>query len=132
MTLAEFQAAAADAWGTLPRGAVVWLVGDLGAGKTTFVQALTRSAGAQIARSPTYALVHEYPTRDGAIVHVDCYRLRRPEDAMDLDLAAVRRHARLLVIEWPERAGEYAPPADLIVRLSHVDDPDRRGLELVR
>lgn len=124
-------ARAADAWRRLPHGAVIWLSGDLGAGKTTFVQALTRVASAEPARSPTYALVHEYASPEGAIVHVDCYRIATPADARDLDLDAVRRRARLLVIEWPERAGAFAPEPDLHVRLSHVSDPGRRRVEVV-
>lgn len=131
VTLAELEAEAADAWRTVPRHGVVWLSGELGTGKTTFVRALTRAAHAQPARSPTYALIHEYASPDGPIVHVDCYRLRTPGDALLLDLAALRRTARLLVIEWPERAGAHAPPPDLHVRLAHVPDPERRSLERV-
>lgn len=131
VTLAELEAEATAAWRTLPPHGVVWLSGELGTGKTTFVRALTRAADAQPARSPTYALVHVYASPHGPIVHVDCYRLRSPDDAMDLDLPALRRSARLLVMEWPERAGVYAPPPDLHLRLAHVPDPERRGLERV-
>jgi tRNA threonylcarbamoyladenosine biosynthesis protein TsaE len=108
------------------------LSGDLGAGKTALVQALARAAGAEPARSPSFALVHEYPSREGPLIHVDCYRLRRPEEALDLDLAALAAHARLLVIEWPERAGGFAPDPDLHLRLEHVERPDRRAVEQVR
>lgn len=118
-------------WRTLPPHGVVWLSGELGAGKTAFVQAVTRAARAQPARSPTYALVHEYASPDGPVVHVDCYRLRTPDEAMDLDLAELRRQARLLLIEWPERAGRYAPAPDLHLRLHHVADPSRRRLERI-
>jgi len=131
MTLAELEQEAAAAWRVLPPHAVVWLTGELGTGKTTFVRAVTRAAAAAPARSPTYALVHEYASPDGPIVHVDCYRLRTPDEALDLDFPALRRAARLLLVEWPERAGEHAPPPDLHLRLCHVDDPDRRGVERV-
>lgn len=131
VTRAELEAEAVEAWRTLPRHGVVWLSGELGTGKTTFVQALTHAAHAQPARSPTYALVHEYASPEGPIVHVDCYRLRAPDDALDLELASLSRSARLLVIEWPERAGRHAPPPDLHLRLAHVPDPERRGLERV-
>lgn len=132
VTLGELEAAAADAWRTLPRHGVVWLSGELGTGKTTFVRALARAARAQPARSPTYALVHQYASPEGPIVHVDCYRLRSPDEAMDLDLAALQRSARLMLLEWPERAGTCAPRPDLHLRLAHVPDPERRGLERVR
>ncbi|MBI4419563.1 MAG: tRNA (adenosine(37)-N6)-threonylcarbamoyltransferase complex ATPase subunit type 1 TsaE [Gemmatimonadetes bacterium] len=116
-------------WAELPAGAVVWLSGELGSGKTTLVQAITRAAGAGAARSPTYALIHEYASPGGVLVHVDCYRLRHPDEARDLDLAALARRSRLALIEWPERAGPYAPSPDCRVRLSHAAQPDRRTLE---
>jgi tRNA threonylcarbamoyladenosine biosynthesis protein TsaE len=131
VTLAELEQEAVMVWRTLPPHGVVWLSGELGAGKTAFVQAVTRAARAQPARSPTYALVHEYASPDGPVIHVDCYRLRTPDEAIDLDLAALRRQARLLLIEWPERAGRHAPAPDLHLRLHHVADPARRRLERV-
>lgn len=131
VSLEELAAEAAHAWATLPPHAVVWLSGDLGAGKTSFVQAVTRAAGAAPARSPTYALVHEYASPEGPIVHVDCYRLRTPADAEDLDLEDLRRQARLLLIEWPERAGVYAPAPDLHLRLHHTARSTHRRLERV-
>lgn len=131
VSLEELARAAADLWATAGRGAVVWLSGDLGAGKTAFVQALARAAGADAARSPTYALVHEYRTPEGPLLHVDCYRLRSPEEAADLDFPGLQRRARLLAIEWPERAGPWAPPPDVHFVLGHAADPARRTLERV-
>jgi tRNA threonylcarbamoyladenosine biosynthesis protein TsaE len=118
-------------WREVRPGGVVWLSGDLGAGKTTLVQAVAAAAGAEAARSPTFALVHEYRSPAGPLVHVDCYRLRRPEEARDLDLTALASDARLMLIEWPERAGAFAPPPDRHVRLSHTGNPERRVLEVI-
>ncbi len=118
-------------WSSLAPGAVVWLTGALGAGKTALVQAIARAAGAEHARSPTFALVHEYPSPEGVLIHVDCFRLRHPDEAIDLDFAGLQRRARLLMIEWPERAGTLAPPPDLHVTLAHADDPDRRIVDRV-
>ncbi|UCG88785.1 MAG: tRNA (adenosine(37)-N6)-threonylcarbamoyltransferase complex ATPase subunit type 1 TsaE [Gemmatimonadota bacterium] len=115
----------------LAPGSVVWLTGDLGAGKTSFVQAITRVAGAEHARSPTFALIHEYPAPDGVVIHVDCYRLRSAAEALDLDLAELSEHSRMMLIEWPERAGHYAPAPDAHVVFSHCDTPDSRRLERV-
>jgi hypothetical protein len=69
----------------------VWLTGELGSGKTTFVQALSQAAAAGEAHSPTFALVHEYPSPSGLLVHVDCYRLRHADEALDLDFAGVQQ-----------------------------------------
>ncbi|MDH3456186.1 MAG: tRNA (adenosine(37)-N6)-threonylcarbamoyltransferase complex ATPase subunit type 1 TsaE [Gemmatimonadota bacterium] len=125
------RALAGRLWHELPVGAVVWLSGDLGAGKTTFAQAVTAAAGAERARSPTFALVHEYDSPAGTIVHVDCYRLREPREALDLDLPGLLRRARLLLLEWPERAEGYAPPPDVHLAFAHVDRTEQRSVERV-
>ena len=114
---------------TLPPGSIVFLEGDLGAGKTTLVQALVRGLGVADATSPTYALVHRYAGRRGPVFHLDCYRLRSPDDAADFDWETMLREGDAVLIEWPERAGSWAPPPNVRIRLHHVDDPARRGLE---
>ena len=131
VSLAELDSLAQQWWHVLPQGGVVWLSGELGAGKTTLAQALARAAHAEPARSPSFALVHEYDSPEGVLVHVDCYRLRRPEEAMELGLDALARRARLLLIEWPERAGTWAPAPSLHVKLGHSADPARRTIEWV-
>lgn len=129
-SLEDVAAEAARLWQNLAPGAVLWLSGEVGSGKTTFVQALVRAAGAtEPALSPTYALLHAYDSPAGPIYHADCYRLKHPSDAADLDLDALARQGRLLVIEWPERAGPAAPPPTAHIRFSHVADPARRRLE---
>jgi tRNA threonylcarbamoyl adenosine modification protein YjeE len=115
----------------LPPGAVLTLEGELGAGKTTFARAVVRGLGAtEPATSPTYALVHRYAGRRGPVFHLDCYRLRAPEEAMDLDWESLVAEGDALIIEWPERAGPWLPPPSHRVRLHHLPAPDSRGLEL--
>ena len=114
----------------LAPGEVVWLEGDLGAGKTAFVRSLARGLGvAEPATSPSYALVHHYEGRRGPVYHVDCYRLRAPEEAYDLDWESLLSGDALL-LEWPERAGAWAPPPTRRVRLAHTGDPGVRAVEL--
>jgi tRNA threonylcarbamoyl adenosine modification protein YjeE len=126
VTLHQLEEMARKVWDALPAHAVLWLSGDLGSGKTTFAQALTRAAGADAASSPTFALVHQYGSPHGPIVHADCFRLRTPDEAVDLDLDAARQAARALIVEWPERAGEHAPPPDVHLHFAHGDDPELR------
>ncbi|HEY4100274.1 MAG TPA: tRNA (adenosine(37)-N6)-threonylcarbamoyltransferase complex ATPase subunit type 1 TsaE [Gemmatimonadales bacterium] len=113
-------------WGReLAAGSVVWLEGPLGAGKTTLARAMVQARGVvHGANSPTYALVHHYVGAHGDIYHVDCYRLRTPDDAADLDWQSLVT-ADLLIIEWPERAGAWAPAPTLRVRLDHADADSR-------
>jgi len=114
--------------------AVVGLSGDVGAGKTTFVQAICRGLGARgLATSPTYALVHHDRTPAGvAVYHVDCYRLRSPEEARDLGFDDMARAGAIVLIEWPERAAGWLPPLDRHFRLRDGDRADTRVLEEVR
>jgi len=108
---------------------VIGLSGELGAGKTTLVQALCRGLGAPVpATSPTYALVHRYAA-DRPIYHVDCYRLKTPDEARDVGFDDMLREGATVLIEWPERAGSWAPPLDRHFHLAHDPDPDVRVLE---
>jgi tRNA threonylcarbamoyladenosine biosynthesis protein TsaE len=110
----------------LPSGSVVWLDGPLGAGKTTFVRAFMLARGCPVAAtSPTYALAHRHDSEGGELWHLDCYRLRDPEEAADLDWERFTS-ADVLLIEWPGRAGAWAAPPNRIVRLSHEDELTRR------
>ena len=118
---------------TLPPGSVVLLEGDLGSGKTTLIQALAHGLGvAANATSPTYALVHRYQGRRGPVYHLDCYRLRHPDEAADLDWETLLAEGDAVLIEWPEKAGDYVPSATLRLRLSHVlENETLRRLEVI-
>jgi len=110
--------------------AVIGLSGELGTGKTTLVQAICRGLGARsCATSPTYALVHHYDAGATPVYHVDCYRLRQPDEARDLGFDDMIRERAVILIEWPERAGSWAPPLDRHFQLSYDTDPARRVLE---
>ena len=113
--------------------AVIGLSGELGTGKTTLVQAICRGLGARaLATTPTYALVHHYDAADAAVYHVDCYRLTVPDQARDLGFDDMVREGAIVLIEWPERAGLWAPPLDRHLRLSYGEEPDSRELEEIR
>src|SRR5256714_10325943 len=92
--------------------AVLYLTGELGAGKTTFARGFLRALGvAEAVPSPTYTLLELYPAGALTVVHVDLYRVR---DAAELESLGLREWARtghVLLIEWPERGGTRLPPA---------------------
>ena len=116
----------------LGRGELVTFEGELGAGKTTFIKAVARGLGVTApATSPTYALVHRYHGARGPVFHLDCFRLRSPDEAADLDWEGIMSEGDAILIEWPERAGSWVPTPTRRFRLFHVPDPERRGLELL-
>ena len=94
--------------------AVVYLTGELGAGKTTFARGFLSALGvAGAVRSPTYTLLelHELPPLTA--LHVDLYRLHQASELDSLGLREWARPGSLWLIEWPERGGARLPPADL-------------------
>ncbi len=104
---------------------VVYLHGDLGAGKTTLARGLLKALGEQgTVRSPTYGLLAEYTPPAGRVVHLDLYRLQSADELLSLGLADHFPGSRLWLVEWPERAaGAGLPPADAEVRM----DPEGTG-----
>jgi len=97
---------------------LLFLSGELGAGKTTLAAALLEALGAtETVRSPSYALVETYVLREGLGVHVDCYRLANAQEFEQLGLRDYFAPRTLWLVEWPERAGAALPPPDLSVSL---------------
>lgn len=102
---------------------IVALRGDLGAGKTTFTQALARELGIVLSlQSPTYVLMKKYPTAHTlftTLVHIDAYRLENPKEfaALKPEEFLSDPHS-LVVIEWPEKAGGILQNADIAIRFS--------------
>jgi tRNA threonylcarbamoyladenosine biosynthesis protein TsaE len=101
---------------------VVYLAGDLGAGKTTLTRGLLRSLGVTGAvRSPTYTLVEIYELGPLTALHLDLYRLSDPAELDNLGLREWARGGHLWLIEWPERGAGRLPGADLVITLSAGD-----------
>lgn len=97
---------------------VIYLVGELGAGKTTFVRGFLRGFGhTDRVPSPTYTLIEPYDIAGYAISHIDLYRLRSPGEAEVLALAELCGSGTIMLIEWPENGGHAVPPADLRIEL---------------
>lgn len=108
-------------------GDVICLQGDLGAGKTTFVQGLARGWGSLDAvSSPTFILVNVYrDAQRNQLFHMDAYRLESILEADELDLDTMLAQGPLL-IEWPERMEKLIPREHLWIHLEHSDQEERR------
>jgi tRNA threonylcarbamoyladenosine biosynthesis protein TsaE len=97
---------------------VVWLDGDLGAGKTTLVRALLRALGyIGPVRSPTYTLVELYMLSSIYFYHFDFYRFSDPEEFLDAGLDEYFRSDAVCLVEWPGKAAGFVPSADLALQL---------------
>ena len=112
--------------GALQAGDVICLQGDLGAGKTTFVQGIAKGWGSlDSVSSPTFIIVNVYRRADqNQLFHMDAYRLDSTPEAEELDLDSMLAQGPLL-IEWPERINGLVPDERLWVQLEHIDEEER-------
>jgi tRNA threonylcarbamoyladenosine biosynthesis protein TsaE len=105
-------------------GDVISLTGDLGAGKTVFVQGLATALGVTSrVTSPTFTIVHEYAGRY-PIVHVDIYRLESFQEVLDLGFEEFLEARAIVTVEWGEAVEPLLPRAHLRVDIRRVSDPD--------
>lgn len=112
----------------LSAGGIVYLQGDLGAGKTTLCRGILRGLGhAGKVRSPTYTLMESYPLPGIYVYHFDLYRMNHPEE---LEFIGGRDYfigGNLCLVEWPERGEGWLPPPDLVL---HIKEDE--GARLIR
>jgi tRNA threonylcarbamoyladenosine biosynthesis protein TsaE len=114
----------------------IGLQGQLGAGKSVLARAIARGAGVDgILPSPTFNLLFRYAAREGeaAVVHMDLYRIRDPEELWELGWEDLGAGAELVLVEWPERGGSYLPEDRWEIELSvDASDPRLRAVAVHR
>jgi tRNA threonylcarbamoyladenosine biosynthesis protein TsaE len=107
----------------LPEKSLIFLHGELGAGKTTLVRGLLRSAGIKgTIKSPTYAVIEEYSANHRIIFHFDLYRLADPQELEWMGIDDYLMQSALCLIEWPCRGKGVLPQADISITLSHQNE----------
>ena len=116
----------------LKPGDVICLEGDLGAGKTTFVQGLAAALGVSgRVTSPTFCLVQEHKSAAGRLlVHMDLYRLATEDDVLAIGWEDYLARGAVLAVEWPERAGGLVPKNAIRVSFVRLDDEDARRIDI--
>jgi tRNA threonylcarbamoyladenosine biosynthesis protein TsaE len=120
---------------SLPSRAVILLIGNLGAGKTTLAKGIVSGLGAaepDEVSSPTFTLIHEYggAINRASVYHIDLYRLDRAEQVATLGLDEIFDRDAVVMIEWGERFPQLTPAERIEIRVTALDD-DRRKIEVV-
>ena len=107
------------------RHRLILLIGDLGAGKTTFTKELVLQLGSKdLASSPSYALINKYEA-DKTIYHIDLYRLDNPEEVFHLGIEEILYGDNLCLVEWPQIIIDHIEPPYHILKIEVSDDSGR-------
>ena len=106
---------------------VIWLQGDLGAGKTLFARAFIHALGYEgYVKSPSYGLLETYRAGGIHVLHLDLYRIEDPEELEFLAIRDLFDANTVLLVEWPDRGGTLLPVADLV--LHFYEQGETRGI----
>ena len=112
------------------RATIIYLRGQLGAGKTTLVRGFLRGMGYGAAvKSPTFTLVEPYEAAEWRLYHLDLYRIQKADELVYLGLRELQDHNVIVLVEWPERGEAYLPPADIVLVIDYAEHGRRVSLE---
>lgn len=114
--------------GELKAGDILLLSGDLGAGKTHFVKGVARGFGVDElhVNSPTFTLIHEYKTGRLPVYHIDAYRLKSEQEAVEIGIEDYLYGDGICLVEWPERIAGLLPPGCVTVNIESTGTESRR------
>ena len=126
-TLDDINVVASDFWNYLANKKIFAFHGEIGSGKTTFIHALCEEKKVKdVVSSPTYAIINEYKYEEGYIFHIDLYRLRDEEEALEAGIKDCLYSENICFVEWPERAPAIFPDETINIFIEALDESTRR------
>jgi len=110
------------------KAVVLGLIGDLGGGKTTFIQGFAKGLGIkEKILSPTFVLMKKFSIPSGVFVHIDCYRIQKPKELLDLGFKKLITNPKnIVVIEWADRINKIMPKGSKILKFKFINRETRR------
>jgi len=127
-SVADTERVAGDFARGLAPGTCVALHGDLGAGKTQFVRGIVAALGGdpRSVSSPTYVLLHVYPTPRLPVYHLDAYRVFGPDDFEQIGFGELLEQNGIVIVEWPSRVSALLPAGTIEVTIEAIGEFDRQ------
>ncbi|HYU64954.1 MAG TPA: tRNA (adenosine(37)-N6)-threonylcarbamoyltransferase complex ATPase subunit type 1 TsaE [Candidatus Paceibacterota bacterium] len=109
------------------KATVIALEGELGAGKTTFIQGFARALGVdEKVKSPTFLLIKEFELDKGKLYHIDCYRINDPHELILLGIEKIlSTPGNIILIEWSERIVPLLPQDRITIHINHTGETSR-------
>lgn len=132
VSLEKMKEVAAEVWELLPAKGVVCFNGEMGSGKTTFINALAKIAGVtEETSSPTFSIVNEYRTaNNNKLYHFDCYRIEDETEAMDFGIEEYFEDQAISLVEWPSKIESLLPAQRLEVSIV-MNSQELRDIKLI-
>jgi tRNA threonylcarbamoyladenosine biosynthesis protein TsaE len=127
--LGNIQSVAKEAWKRIGEKKVVAFQGEMGSGKTTLIRAMCLEKNVQdVVSSPTFSIINEYQSETGTIFHLDLYRLKDLQEAIQAGVEDCLYSGNTCLVEWPERAASLFPVDTVYLRLDVMSPENRRIL----
>ena len=123
----EIQSAAKIIIRLIDKYKIIAFSGELGAGKTTLINAICQELGVkEHVTSPTYSIIQEYPIDNIIIYHMDLYRIKNVDEAIDAGIEDCLKSDNLCLVEWPQKAGSLFPEETVYISLQTLSGNARK------
>jgi tRNA threonylcarbamoyladenosine biosynthesis protein TsaE len=125
--LKHIDKAADEVYNAVSGRSILAFTGEMGAGKTTFIQALCRRMGVKgVMGSPTFSIINEYEAEKGPVYHIDLYRCRDEEEAIRAGVEDCLYSGWTCLVEWPSRAPSLFPEETIRIGITEINDHTRK------
>jgi tRNA threonylcarbamoyladenosine biosynthesis protein TsaE len=128
-SLEELEMVAKNFLNAFPKGGIFLFPSEMGSGKTTFCRSVIKSMGYEFEGSPTFAIANQYrKSNHPTVLHADLYRIKTPQELLELGFADMVADAQYVLIEWPEKSLDYFKSSYYTITIEPISDGRRKYL----